>query len=307
MKDPLTVITLITGMLLVSTGCGSSDDPSPPAPSGSSGTGASVVADRTTTSADDLRGLTYARVGPNAGKLYASGHVGSTPSSRQAIVARFNADGSPDTTFGGDGFVQLKATPTEGPATGNNDETSMGVAELQSGDVVVTVNALEAGGGQSIYLFRLRPNGDKKAGWGDTDGKVEVVFGNSASALDTAWDVQVDRSIATDRVVVFGSGSAPNGSGRTDQDRYVARLNVTDTGAVADPAFSGGNAFAYHSTGVLADNSRRGTVEADGKIVQAGYTNLGTGIGNHVILFRLNAIDGTLDPTSGGFIARNRL
>jgi uncharacterized delta-60 repeat protein len=303
--------TLMAGMLLAITGCSSGgDDPAPATQAGSPAAGVSVAADTTTTSAHDLRGLTYARVAPNAGKMYASGHVGTDNPTRQVVVARFNADGSPDATFGGDGFVELEATT--GPEESNNDETSIGIAELQSGDVVVTVNAADVGGGQSVYLFRLTPNGDKKAGWGDANGMVEVVFGwananngtfpGAPATLpsDTAWDVQVDRSVATDRVVVFGFGSAAGGV-RTDNDRYVARLNVTNTGAVADPAFNGGNAFTFFSTGTENDNARRGIVEDDGKIVAAGYTGASSsGIGNTVILFRLNA-NGTLDNTFGGF------
>ena len=299
MNGNIRIITLTAGVLLAITGC-SEDSGSDPvsAPPSAPVAGVSVAADKTTTSADDLRGLTYARVGANAGKLYASGHVGLTNATRQTVVARFNADGSPDTTFSGDGFLELgKATPTEA----NGDENSLGVAELQSGDVVITVNAAEAGGGQSVYLFRVTPAGVKKVGWGDVDGKVEVVFGNSATASDTAWDVQVDRSVATDRVVVSGFGTAPNGSGRTDLDRYVARLNISDTGAAADPGFNGGAPFTFHSTGTLPDNSRRVIVEADGKIVQAGYTGESTvGVNNTVVLFRLNS-NGTLDTTFGGF------
>lgn len=300
MNDKIKATTLIAGILLAITGC-SSDDSTPAAPTGSSGgggvAGVSVAADKTTTSAHDLRGLTYARVAPNGGKIYASGHVGTDNATRQAVVARFNGDGSPDTTFGGDGFVELEATPEEA----NNDETSIGIAELQSGDVVVTVNAADAGG-QSVYLFRLTPNGDKKTGWGDANGKVEVVFGGAPTASDTAWDVQVDRSVSADRVVVFGFGTAPAGSNRTDNDRYVTRLNVTDTGAVADPAFSGGSAFTFHSTDTEPDNTRRGIVEADGKIVAAGYTGFSStpGVGNTIILFRLTNT-GTLDTTFGGF------
>lgn len=335
MKNKLNAFALIASLGLVLVGCGGDDGkdgaagaagPAGPAgtpgatgpagPTGATGaTGADgsnasvlVVADRVVTGANDLRGLTYARVAPNAGKIYASGHVGITNDTRQAVVARFNADGSPDTTFGGDGFVELEATATEA----NGDENSLGVAELTSGGVVVTVNAADAGGGQSVYLFRLAADGTKVAGWGDADGKVEVVFGwaNAQNAnfpgapatfpSDNAWDLHTDRSNpAAERVVVFGAGSAAGGV-RTDSDRYVTRLNITATGAVVDPAFNGGAAFTYNVAGTLGDNTRRGIVEADGKIVSIGYSNLGTGLGNHVVLFRLNA-NGTLDNTFGGF------
>lgn len=320
MRIRIKIFTLIAVALLVIAGCDGDDGATGPAggagpegpegpagPGGSSGASILVAGDRTITSANDLRGLTYARVAPNAGKIYASGHVGTTNEDRQVVIARFHADGTPDTSFSSDGFVELEATPEEA----NNDETSLGIAELQSGDVVAIAHAADTGGGQSVYLFRLTPDGTQVDGWGDAEGKVEVVFGwaNADNAdypgapatlpSDTAWDLQVDRSVAGDRVVVFGLGSAADGV-RTDNDRYVARLNITETGAEADTTFNAGSAFSFHSTGVLGDNARRGNVEADGKIMSAGYTDLGEGLDNHIILIRLNA-DGTLDNAFGGF------
>ncbi len=310
------VLAIVAGMSLMVTACDNGDDgatgPAGPAgPAGQDGAGGgasavSVAADRITTMANDLRGLTYASVAPNANKIYASGFVGTDEAARQAVVARFNADGSPDASFGGDGFVLLDVSAAQ-------NEQSLGVAELQSGDVVVTVQADDDAGGQSVYLFRVAPDGSPAAGWGDADGKVEVAFGWAnadngnfpgapvAFPSDTAWDVQTDKSVAGDRVVVFGLGSAgPNDASRTDNDRFVTRLDITATGAVADPAFNGGEPYSFHSSGTLGDNGRRGSVEADGKILSAGYTNLGDGLGNHVILIRLTSA-GELDTTFGGF------
>jgi hypothetical protein len=51
--------------------------------------------------------------------------------------------------------------------------------------------------------------------------------------------------------------------------------------------------------GVLPDGGRRATVESDGTITSAGYTNLGEGLGNDVVLLRQKP-DGTPD-TSFGF------
>ncbi|MEM8547750.1 MAG: hypothetical protein AAGF46_06265 [Pseudomonadota bacterium] len=316
------VATLLFSSVLALSGC-EGDDGSPGAagatgaagpagpagPAGSDGSSSSVavVADTVTTQANDLRGITYARVAPHANKIYASGHVGIDDATRQVVIARFFADGSPDPSFGGDGFVELEATVTQG----SGDENSYAVAELQSGDVIATVNALDADGGQSVYLFRLAPDGTQVAGWGDAQGKVEVVFGfanadngtfpgaPATQPADIAWDVQTDRSIAGDRVVVFGQGSAGDGT-RTDRDRYIARVNITATGAEADTTFNGGSAFSFNATGVLNDNNRRGLVEADGKIFSSGYTDLGGVLDNHAFMIRLNA-DGTLDNTFGGF------
>lgn len=291
---------------------GADGEQGPAGPAGPAGADASaspvvVAVDQVTTSANDLRGLTYAQVAPHANKIYASGHVGTDNASRQVVVARFFADGSPDSSFGGDGFVELEATETEG----SGDELSYGVAELQGGDVVVVAHALDADGGQSVYLFRLNADGEQVAGWGDAQGKAEVVFGfanadngdfpgaPATQPADIAWDVLVDRSVAGDRVVVFGQGSAGDGT-RTDRDRYVARLNITATGAEADPTFNGGSAHTYNATGVLNDSERRGLVEPDGKIMSSGYTDLGAGLDNHVFQIRLN-VDGTVDSSFGGF------
>jgi uncharacterized delta-60 repeat protein len=258
------------------------------------------VVDVTTDKANDLRGLTF---GPG-GKIYASGHVGTAEAQYQTVVARFNADGSPDAGFGTGGIVTLDLAPGRG-------EQSLSVAALSGGDVVVAVNATDADGGISVYLLRFDDKGVRKVApaWGDAEGKVEVVFGwaNKDNALftgqarpqDTSWDLRVDRSGGGERLVVFGLGAAAQGSGRTDNDRYVVRLNAA-TGA-PDPAFNGGKPFVYHSAGVLADNARRGIVEPDGSIVAAGYTGFGN-TGAHVILVRLTPA-GALDTGFGNFIS----
>lgn len=251
-----------------------------------------------TDKANDLRGVAFL---PN-GKVVASGHAGTETDTR-TVVARFNADGTPDATFGRGGFAEVDLAP-------GRNEQSLGIAAMANGDVVVAVNAVDTDGGTSIYLLRFDGAGTRKIGpeWGDADGKVEVNFGwlNKDNALfagttrpaDTAWDLQVDRSGGGERLVVFGFGAAAQGTGRTDNDRYVVRLNGT-TGA-PDPTFNGGKPFAFHSAGVLGDNGRRGVVEADGAILAAGYTGIPNG-GNHAFLVRLTPA-GALDTTFGNFV-----
>jgi uncharacterized delta-60 repeat protein len=313
MRHPI-LVTLLLGCAALLTGCddddngGTGDDGG-----GTTGEIATVVNVATTAvQANDLRGLSFAGVAPNAGKIYVSGHVGLTPAERKVVVGRFTADGTPDADFGGDGFVEVDV--------GAGHEESYAVVELTDGDVVVLANATEDAAGAScsattgcsVYLLRFGPDGTQRVSpaWGDVGGKVEVVFGwasDDDGAFPTApvkpndvgWDLELDKSSGVDRLVVFGFGPAPkdNEGGRTDQDRYVTRVSAAD-GAM-DNGFNSGLAFNYDSA-AIGDNTRRGLLEADGKIVSAGYANLGTGLGNHVIMFRLNT-NGSLDASFAGF------
>ena len=254
--------------------------------------------------ANDFRGLAY---GPD-GKIYVSGHKGDpaaeTGAQTVVVVGRLNADGTPDTSFSGDGFAEVDLR--EGGV-----EQSLAVAPLSNGDVIAAVNVNEEDGGISVFLVRFDATGNQLTGsWGGETGAVEVVFGwpNASNdsfpgvenpPQDTAWDLKVDNSSGTEKLVVAGHGSAAEGSGRTDADRYVVRLLAAD-GSV-DPDFNGGKPFTYHSAQTLNEGGRRVLVEEDGAVLSTSYTNLGDTLRNHVILIRLNP-DGSLDEGFGGFV-----
>lgn len=259
------------------------------------------VVNTSTDLANDLRGLTFAA----DGKIYVSGHVGVAPEETETVVGRFNADGTPDTSFGTEGFVTVDVAP-------GRQEQSLAIAELANGDVVVSVNAIDEDTGTSVYLLRFDNKGVQQigTGWGDAEGKLEVVLGwaNADNAAypdaekkpaDSVWSLGVDNSSGTEKLVVAAFGPAPQGTDRTDNDRYVLRLLASD--GSADPAFNGGKAFVYNSAAKFSDGGRNASIEADGTILSAGYTNFGEGYGNHVILIRLLP-DGTPDPAFGGFV-----
>jgi uncharacterized delta-60 repeat protein len=264
------------------------------------------VADFTTDKANDFRGLAFAA----DGKIYVSGHIGNpsaeTDPASHVVVGRFNADGTPDTSFSDDGFAEVDLP-------GGTIEQSLAVAPLANGDVVAAINATEEDGGISIYLVRFDASGAQITGdaWGGETGALEVVFGwananNDAfpgvenPPQDTAWDLKVDNSSGEEKLVVAGHGSAAEGTGRFDADRYVVRLLAAD-GSV-DPSFNGGKPFTYQSAQTFNEGGRRIVVAADGSIMSAGYTNLGDTLRNHVILIHLNA-DGSLDENFGGFVS----
>jgi uncharacterized delta-60 repeat protein len=265
------------------------------------------------TQASDLRGLFYT----DDDKLYASGHIGaSTAVDKQIVVARFDSDGEPDATFGGDGFIELNlvertvdTVPEIDVVTNDGNEESIGIVELESGELMVQVNVRDANGkGMDVGLLKLDSAGVPVPGFG-TDGLKRLVLGwdpaddaawaavpgvpaTPGAPSDTAWGLELDNSTATEKVVVFAFGSAAKGSTagmpavqRLDNDRYVLRLLASD--GSLDPDFNAGKVFTYHTGGTNGDNGRRGVVNADGSILSGGYTNLGEKPGNHIMAIKL--------------------
>ncbi|MEY4579868.1 MAG: hypothetical protein RL701_4571, partial [Pseudomonadota bacterium] len=298
---------------------------------GSSETYAKIeqVTDTVLTQANDLRGLTYS----STGKIWASGHTNADAKNRKIVLARFNADGTPDTSFDEDGFLVHDFGP--------GDEQSMGLVELEGGDVVVQVNRSDNKGGAAIkdknggadgvrasgvdvMLARFTKDGELVKSFG-TDGVAAVLFGwapaddeswpvptydtsimtenqrysGSGFPSDQAWGVQVDKSGDDEKLVVTGFGPAKkvsSGDQRVDNDRYVAKL-LANTGA-PDPDFNDGSAYTFGLPDKLSDGGRRALVEDDGTIISSGYTNLGADKGNHVVLLRLKK-DGKPDTDFG--------
>jgi uncharacterized delta-60 repeat protein len=281
----------------------------------------------------DLRGLTYAA----DGKLYASGYRGAqygsggtatVPNDREVVVVRFNADGTLDDSFdgasSGNGIVAFnlveRVTTEEEVVTNDGNEDSLGLVELENGDLIVQVHLRAEGGtGQDVGLLKLTDAGLPVEAFGTDrgiDGLRVIDFGwtdeAKATASDTSWGVVLDRSGDDEKVVLNGHGNASNldGLNRTDTDRYVVRL-IAETGEL-DPTFNYKNVeevetfgvWTYNSSakGTFTDNGRRPVVEADGTILSVGYTNFGEGLGNHIMLIRLLP-DGTPDPDFGFGIA----
>jgi uncharacterized delta-60 repeat protein len=257
---------------------------------------------------NDLRGLTFAA----DGKIYASGHVGTndgsnvtTGTDRQLAIVRFNADGTPDGTFGTNGVVLhniVQRTLDSVPAvTNNGNEESYGIVELESGELIVQANVRDvAGTGTDVVLVKLDATGALVPGFG-TNGVKRIDFGwvdgvgtfptANQTPSDTSWGIGLDDTVNGDpRIVVFGHGPArrvTTGTQRVDNDRYITRVHASD-GSI-DTGFNAGAVFTYNAAGTFGDNARRGVVTSDGSILSAGYANLGEGLGNHVIVIRLTA------------------
>lgn len=158
------------------------------------------VSDKLITQANDLRGITFAK----DGKIYASGHTDADAMNRKLVIARFNANGELDTSFDSDGVVVYDVAP--------GDEQSLGIVELDNGDLIVQANVSDGKGGAAItdsaggatgvrasgtnvWLLRFDSSGAIVSSWGD-QGKTPVLFGWT-DADDAAWPApKYDSSLA---------------------------------------------------------------------------------------------------------------
>ncbi|NBV21440.1 MAG: hypothetical protein EBS05_05890 [Proteobacteria bacterium] len=190
------------------------------------------------------------------GKIVVAGYftTAGSESSPRNFLARFNADGTLDTTF---------ANPNLGSPAGT-------VAVDGDGKILVGGSFPTAGSGNSTYARLARFN---------ADGTLDTTFANPNLNSD-ASALAVD---GTGRVLVGGQFTTA-GSGMSAY-KYLARFNTDGT---LDTTFVNPNLSSY-ANALLVDGK--------GKILAAGsFTTAGSGNSSVKRLARFNA-DGTLDTT----------
>ncbi|MEZ5908176.1 MAG: tandem-95 repeat protein [Hyphomicrobiaceae bacterium] len=251
-------------------------------------------------------------------------------SDNQIFVARYNADGSLDTSFGGgDGKVST--------SVGASD-SGQGVVVQPDGSVVVGGYA-DIGGTGHFVVARYTADGSVDATFGGGTGIVTTAIGSShaygmsvalqsdgrivvagsaivGSDYDTAIvrynsDGSLDTSFGGDGIVtttITGAGDhgfaisiQPDGrilvaGGAFDGSSYNLTVSRYDTDGSVDASFAGGIVTVPLSAAEDIGNAI--LVQPDGKVVVAGYGQNGSG-DNEFAVVRLNT-DGTLDTTFGG-------
>ncbi len=204
----------------------------------------------TTPSASGLiRGLAIQQ---SDGKLVVAGGNGE-----DFVVARYNADGGLDSSFGNGGVVRTDIGT-------DSSDTATSVALQDDGKVVV------AGSSEGDFaLARYNANGTLDTGF-DADGKVTTDL--NSESFDTANGVALQPG--DDKIVVAG----PSSSGG-DSDFALARYNTDgslDTNADADPGThfdTDGKVVA--DLGSNSDVANAVAIQGDGKIVVAGqFSNI---------------------------------
>jgi uncharacterized delta-60 repeat protein len=180
------------------------------------------------------------------GKIVAAGTAGSTEFSGKFALARYNANGTLDTTFSGNGKATTDFTPGE-------QDVAFGVAIQANGKIVA------AGGGDvggiRFALARYTRNGALDTTFSG-DGKVTTDF---SAGLDAAHGVAIQ---ADGKIVA---------AGHADFHRFaLARYNRNGN---LDTTFTGNGKVVTNFTrrdGFEDDFANGVAIQADGKIVAVG-------------------------------------
>jgi uncharacterized delta-60 repeat protein len=206
------------------------------------------------------------------GKSVVVGYSSDGDSRQAAAIARYNSDGTPDTTFGELGKLLpfVSALTSEASA----------VAIQPDGKIVVAGSA-STNDNSDFMVLRLLENGTLDDSF-DGDGIAMTQIGTST---DVAYDVTLQPN---GRIVAVGSSH--NG---TDTDFAAVRYH---TNGSLDMSFDGdGKATTAIASG--DDDAASVAIQPDGKIILAGT---GTFTGPRFAMIRYNT-NGTLDNSFGSF------
>ena len=205
---------------------------------------------------------------PN-GKITVVGYTGS----RKLAIARYNIDGSLDTTF-----------DTDGKATSSVDvgDYAQSVAIQPDGKIIV-VGRIDTNDGSDISLLRYNQDGSIDTTF-DTDGRVTTNIGT----IDYAESVAVQPD---GKIIVVGSSYI-----NSQYDFTVVRYN---TDGSLDTTFDGetgnnGNGIVLTSFSSGNDQAISVVVHTDGKIIVAGHTSGSSSDDFAVVRYNTN---GSLDTT----------
>ena len=214
------------------------------------------------------------------GKIVVAGGSVNANGDSDFALARYNADGTLDTTFDGDGKL------TTAIGAGSDVVTSLA---LQADGKIVVGGTSSNGANSDFVLARYNANGTLDSSF-DGDGKLVMAFGTGSDQI-TSLVVQADG-----KIVVGGQSE----NGVNGFDFALARYNTNGT---LDNTFSGDGKLTTHIgssnfqiTGHDYLNSL--AVQADGRIVAGGQSINDTGFRDFA-LARYN-INGTLDNTFSG-------
>jgi len=193
---------------------------------------------------------------PDGKILICGSRVLNGSSGSDLFVARFNADGSLDSSFSFDGMATIDFDNGTGQDLGN------GIALQANGKIVVVGTTAGADSSSANFaVASLNSDGTLDLAFGAGTGKTTIEFDlNAGSGADAASGVAIEPD---GKIVIVGSASTPTGS-----DVAVGRLLADGT---RDSGFNltGKVTFGFALAGATAENdSATGVaVDSQGRIV----------------------------------------
>jgi uncharacterized delta-60 repeat protein len=188
------------------------------------------------------------------GKLVAAGFSNAgRPGDFDFALARYNPDGGLDTSFGVGGKLRT--------FFGGNSEGADALVIQPDGKIVAAGFSDGGSPGDSDFaLARYNPDGrlDTSFGFG---GTLRTSFGGDSESAK-ALVIQPDGKLV--------AAGFSNGGGADDFDFAVARYNPDGS---LDPSFGGGGFRTF--LGGSSEGANALVVQADGKLVAAGFSNAG--------------------------------
>lgn len=262
------------------------------------------------------------------GKILVAGTSDQGASGYDFALARYNADGTLDTTFGAGGRVVT--------SFGNGADKAYALLLQPDGKIVLAGDSAQGASGSDFALARYNADGSLDAAFGNA-GKVLTTIG-SGSARETIYGLALQTVAGAQRIVAvggegdfiaaayradgtldagFGTGGIVNNlfgsvtgaarglvvtpdnqlvlAGHRDHDFAAVRL--LPNGALDASFGTGGRAVVA----VSADNWDEATAivrQADGRLLLGGWVYTGNSSSADTVLLRLKA-DGSVDTAFG--------
>ncbi len=203
------------------------------------------------------------------GKIVAAGYT--TAGTGDFAVARYNTDGSLDTSFDGDGMVIT--------GIGSGGDAGYSVALQSDGKIVVAGASASGTSSTNFALVRYNTNGSLDTLF-DGDGKVVTAVGASSAGYGVA--LQSDGKIVVAGYSLIGS----------QEDFALVRYNADGS---LDASFGVGGQVTTDLAS-SGDWARSVALQPDGKIVVAGYKEYDGSYDFAVVRY---GTDGALDTSFG--------
>jgi len=209
-------------------------------------------------------------------KVLVTGSTTTAAGTTEMAVWRFNANGTVDTAFSGDGMVST--------AVGTGNASGNAIAIDPQGKVLVAGSSTGNPGSRGMVVWRFNTNGTL-----DTTFSLDGIYVINGAAGGTGDDVGSAITVdALGRVLV--AGSSVNSAG--NRDMVVWRL--TSAGA-PDTTFNGtGTVISNGAAGSDGDDAGNGiAIDSQGRIIVAGSSTNVAG-NRDMVIWRLNP-NGTMD------------